>query len=97
MKFLIDAHVPYGLCRLLSAQGHDVLHTRDLVDGGATKDRVQINRRLPFDPPAARFAVVPLPTRLARNYSSASTGQTAFTYDNNCVQRLKSLKLFGKS
>jgi len=43
MKFLVDAHLPRGLCTLLSRNGHDAVHTRDLPDKNATKDGV-INR-----------------------------------------------------
>ncbi|HEU0010206.1 MAG TPA: DUF5615 family PIN-like protein [Verrucomicrobiae bacterium] len=40
MKFLVDAHLPRGLCALLARHGHDAIHTRDLPDQNATKDRV---------------------------------------------------------
>ena len=30
MKFLVDAHLPPGLCDLLKTAGHDPLHTREL-------------------------------------------------------------------
>ncbi|HMO65665.1 MAG TPA: DUF5615 family PIN-like protein [Verrucomicrobiota bacterium] len=38
MKFLVDAHLPGALCRLLRDAGHDVVHTRDLADGNRTPD-----------------------------------------------------------
>ena len=28
MKFLVNAHLPPGLCAFLRAAGHDALHTR---------------------------------------------------------------------
>ena len=31
MKFLVDAHLPPGLCVLLRGAGHDALHTRELA------------------------------------------------------------------
>ncbi len=30
MRFLVDAHLPPGLCALLHAAGHDAVHTRQL-------------------------------------------------------------------
>ena len=30
MKFLVDAHLPPGLCGLLQAAGHDARHTHQL-------------------------------------------------------------------
>ena len=47
MKFLVDAHLPRGLCAVLAQRGHDAKHTLDLPDGNATKDRA-INQ-LSFD------------------------------------------------
>lgn len=38
MKFLVDAHLPRGLCALLAAAGHDAVHTKDLADQNRTKD-----------------------------------------------------------
>jgi predicted nuclease of predicted toxin-antitoxin system len=38
MKFLVDAHLPPGLCVLLQAAGHDALHTRDLPASNQTSD-----------------------------------------------------------
>ncbi len=38
MKFLVDAHLPPGLCALMQAAGHDALHTRGLPDGNQTPD-----------------------------------------------------------
>lgn len=43
MRFLIDAQLPRGLTRLLTDNGHDAIHTRDLRDGNGTKDQ-EINR-----------------------------------------------------
>ncbi len=40
MKFLIDAHLPPGMCRLLERHGHDAIHTADLPAQNETKDRV---------------------------------------------------------
>lgn len=39
MKFLVDAHLPPGLCAILDAAGHDALHTTGLPAGNATADR----------------------------------------------------------
>ena len=40
MRFLVDAHLPRGLCVTLLQHGHDVTHTLDLPAGNATKDGV---------------------------------------------------------
>jgi predicted nuclease of predicted toxin-antitoxin system len=40
MKFLVDAHLPPGLCVLLQAAGHDALHTRQLPAQNRTPDQV---------------------------------------------------------
>ena len=40
MKFLVDAHLPPGLCGLLQAAGHDALHTTQLPAQNRTTDRV---------------------------------------------------------
>ena len=40
MKFLVDAHLPPGLCALLRAAGHDALHTRELPAQNQTADQV---------------------------------------------------------
>ena len=40
MKFLVDAHLPPGLCKLLQAAGHDAVHTRELKDQNLTADEV---------------------------------------------------------
>lgn len=40
MKFLVDAHLPPGLCGLLQAAGHDALHTRGLPGKNQTADGV---------------------------------------------------------
>ncbi len=39
MKFLVDAHLPQGLCALLQAAGHDALHTSQLAAQNRTTDR----------------------------------------------------------
>ena len=38
MKFLVDAHLPPGLCGLLQAAGHDACHTRQLPAQNSTTD-----------------------------------------------------------
>ena len=38
MRLLVDAHLPRGLCTVLTRCGHDAIHTLDLLDGNATKD-----------------------------------------------------------
>ena len=38
MKFLVDAHLPYGLVPALRNAGHDARHTRELPQGNATSD-----------------------------------------------------------
>ncbi len=38
MKFLVDAHLPPGLCGLLQAAGHDARHTRQLPAKNLTTD-----------------------------------------------------------
>jgi predicted nuclease of predicted toxin-antitoxin system len=40
MKFLIDAHLPRRLVRILAEYGHEALHTRDLADGNRTDDAI---------------------------------------------------------
>jgi predicted nuclease of predicted toxin-antitoxin system len=40
MKFLVDAHLPPSLCKLLAQHGHDAIHTLDLPAKNATKDNV---------------------------------------------------------
>ncbi len=40
MKFLVDAHLPPGLCGALQAAGHDALHTRQLPGQNLTTDDV---------------------------------------------------------
>ena len=40
MKFLVDAHLPPGLCGLLQAAGHDAIHTRSLPAQNRTPDPV---------------------------------------------------------
>lgn len=38
MKFLVDAHLPPGLCGLLQTAGHDARHTRQLPAKNLTTD-----------------------------------------------------------
>ena len=40
MKFLIDAHLPPGLCAVFQADGHDAIHTLDLPEQNASRDGV---------------------------------------------------------
>jgi len=40
MKFLVDAHLPPGLCKLLQAAGHDAIHTSELKEQNLTADEV---------------------------------------------------------
>ncbi len=40
MKSLVDAHLPPRLCAVLNQHGHDTLHTSQLPDQNATKDRI---------------------------------------------------------
>lgn len=40
MKFLVDAHLPTGLCVVLRAAGHDAIHTRELPARNRTPDTV---------------------------------------------------------
>lgn len=40
MKFLVDAHLPPGLCAVLAGHGHDANHTLDLPAKNRTKDAV---------------------------------------------------------
>ena len=40
MKFVVDAHLPPSLCRVLARHGHDAIHTRDLPAGNEAKDGV---------------------------------------------------------
>ncbi|GEM88345.1 DUF5615 family PIN-like protein [Meiothermus granaticius] len=37
-RFLVDAHLPLRLVRLLKEQGHDAVHTSELPRGNATPD-----------------------------------------------------------
>jgi predicted nuclease of predicted toxin-antitoxin system len=39
MKFLIDAYLPPALRRIFAAAGHNAIHTIDLPDQNAAKDR----------------------------------------------------------
>ncbi|ADD27368.1 DUF5615 family PIN-like protein [Meiothermus ruber] len=38
IRFLVDAHLPFRLVRLLRERGYDALHTSELPRGNATKD-----------------------------------------------------------
>jgi predicted nuclease of predicted toxin-antitoxin system len=38
MRFLVDAHLPPGLCAALQAAGHDAVHTRQLPAQNTTPD-----------------------------------------------------------
>ena len=40
MNFLVDAHLPPGLCELLQAAGHDAVHTRGPPAANQTTDAV---------------------------------------------------------
>jgi predicted nuclease of predicted toxin-antitoxin system len=40
MKFLVDAHLPRGLCAMLARHGHDATHTLELPAKNATKDHL---------------------------------------------------------
>ena len=40
MNFLVDAHLPPGLCAVLQAAGHDAVHTRELAAQNRTRDEV---------------------------------------------------------
>jgi predicted nuclease of predicted toxin-antitoxin system len=40
VKFLVDAHLPHGLCAVLQAAGHDALHTSQLPAQNRTTDQV---------------------------------------------------------
>jgi predicted nuclease of predicted toxin-antitoxin system len=40
MKFLVDAHLPPSLCVILTAAGHDAVHTSHLPAQNKTPDRV---------------------------------------------------------
>ena len=39
MKFLVDAHLPPGICTFLQAAGHDAIHTRQLPAQNQTPDQ----------------------------------------------------------
>ncbi len=49
MKFLVDAHLPPGLCALLQTAGHDAIHTTRLPAQNKTTDQV-INELSVTDP-----------------------------------------------
>jgi predicted nuclease of predicted toxin-antitoxin system len=40
MKFVMDAHLPRGICDLLKKGGHDAIHTLDLAAQNRTTDSV---------------------------------------------------------
>jgi len=40
MKFVVDAHLPPGLCALLQAAGHDAIHTSQLTAQNRTPDEI---------------------------------------------------------
>ena len=40
MKFVVDAHLPPGLCGLLEAAGHDAIHTSRLTAQNRTPDEI---------------------------------------------------------
>lgn len=40
MKFVVDAHLPPGLCGVLQSAGHDAVHTRSLPAQNRTPDEV---------------------------------------------------------
>jgi predicted nuclease of predicted toxin-antitoxin system len=40
MRFLVDAHLPPGQCRLLLAAGHDAIHTSQLPGQNSTPDAI---------------------------------------------------------
>jgi predicted nuclease of predicted toxin-antitoxin system len=40
MNFLVDAHLPPGLCALLPQAGHDAIHTSRLPAQNRTPDEV---------------------------------------------------------
>jgi predicted nuclease of predicted toxin-antitoxin system len=39
MKFLVDAHLPPGICSILQSAGHDAIHTQQLPDQNRTTDQ----------------------------------------------------------
>jgi predicted nuclease of predicted toxin-antitoxin system len=40
MKFVVDAHLPPGLCALLQVAGHDAIHTSQLPAQNRTPDEI---------------------------------------------------------
>jgi predicted nuclease of predicted toxin-antitoxin system len=40
MRFVVDAHLPPGLCALFREAGHDAVHTRELPAQNRTPDEV---------------------------------------------------------
>lgn len=49
MKFLVDAHLPKRLARLLQQLGHDALHTLDLPDQNRSSDEALIQLAIAED------------------------------------------------
>lgn len=39
MRFLVDAHLPIGLCLLLQSNGHEAIHTSELTAKNRTTDQ----------------------------------------------------------
>ena len=40
MRFLVDAHLPPGLCSVLQAAGYDAIHTNELTAHNRTSDEI---------------------------------------------------------
>jgi len=40
MKFIVDAHLPPSLCKVLAQHGHEAIHMLELPSKNATKDSV---------------------------------------------------------
>jgi len=40
VRFLVDAHLPQGICALLQSAGHEAVHTRQLPAQNRTPDRI---------------------------------------------------------
>ncbi|MBA4147358.1 MAG: DUF5615 family PIN-like protein [Verrucomicrobia bacterium] len=39
MRFIVDAHLSPGICKMLQAAGHDAIHTTQLSNGNRTSDQ----------------------------------------------------------
>ena len=39
MRFIIDAHLPKSIAEIFADLGHEAIHTSDLPEGNASKDR----------------------------------------------------------